>query len=136
MMAKQLVAILFLAAFTMGCNNLSKNESYQAADIELNDGKKWVVNAEMTPFILEAEQMLMQYDGSDYKKLSEQLESKNKGLIKSCTMDGKSHEELHKWLYPHMQLIEALGDAESRPEADTIISQLKSSFQTYHTYFQ
>ncbi|MEZ4950622.1 MAG: hypothetical protein R2784_14740 [Saprospiraceae bacterium] len=84
----------------------------------------------------EAEQILLQYNDNDYNALAEQLKNKNNGLIKSCTMDGKSHEELHKWLHPHIQLIDALEDAENKEEADKIISELKASFQTYHNYFQ
>jgi hypothetical protein len=97
---------------------------------------KWIVNTEMTPFILEAEQLLLNYKGSDYETLAEQLKTKNNGLIKSCTMNGKSHDELHKWLHPHMNLIETLDDAADKAEADKIIDQLKISFQTYNTYFQ
>jgi hypothetical protein len=51
-------------------------------------------------------------------------------------MDGKSHEELHKWLHPHMQLIEDLGNADNDQQANEIIAQLNKSFQTYHNYFQ
>ena len=132
----RITVVVLLALFAMSCNNSAKNDTNEEPNIELNEGQKWKVNEEMSPFILEAEQILMQYDGSNYENLAEQLESKNKGLIKSCTMDGKSHDELHKWLHPHMQLIEALDDAESKSEADKIIAELKSSFKTYHTYFQ
>lgn len=132
----KITLIVLLALFAISCNNSSKNQTQEEAIIELNEGQKWIVNEEMSPFILEAEQILMQYDGSNFENLAEQLENKNKGLIKSCTMDGKSHDELHKWLLPHMQLIEALDDAESKSEADKIITQIKSSFQTYHTYFK
>ena len=50
---------------------------------------KWKINLEMTPYILEAEQILLQYNDNDYNALAEQLKNKNNGLIKSCTMDGK-----------------------------------------------
>jgi hypothetical protein len=117
----------------MSCNNPS---SHKDITIALNNGKKWEVNVEMTLLILEAENILNEYSKGDYKELAEQLEDKNKQLIKSCTMDGKSHDELHKWLYPHMQLIEALKDNENKEEAATIISDLEKSFQTYNTYFK
>ncbi len=80
--------------------------------------------------------MLNQYDNADYKELGEQLGGQNKRLIKSCTMKGKSHDELHKWLHPHMQLVEALEDAENEQNANKTIKQLKESFQTFHNYFQ
>lgn len=93
----------------------------------------------MKPFILEAENILTEYINnnlSDYKTLAEQLKVKNSGLIKSCTMKGESHDELHKWLYPHIELIESLSKAESTEEASEIIANLQASFLTYNQYFQ
>lgn len=134
------IYIIFIAVFitllATSCGNSHKIHTQEALQIELNNGQKWNVNLEMTPYILEAEQILLQYKGNDYNALAEQLKNKNNGLIKSCTMDGKSHEELHKWLHPHMQLIENLDDAENTEEADIIIDELKTSFQNYHKYFQ
>ena len=107
--------------------------------IRLNNGEKSLVNEEMKPFILEAENILTEYINnnlSDYKTLAEQLKEKNSGLIKSCTMKGESHDELHKWLYPHIELIESLSKAESTEEASEIIANLQASFLTYNQYFQ
>ncbi|MEZ4888721.1 MAG: hypothetical protein R3E32_28605 [Chitinophagales bacterium] len=129
------IAVL-IALLATSCGNSHKSHNQEAVQIELNNGQKWNVNSEMTPYILDAEQILMNYNGSNPKGLAEQLNAKNKGLIKSCTMNGKSHEELHKWLHPHMQLIENLDDAENTEEADIIIDELKTSFQNYHKYFQ
>jgi len=127
---------VFITLLATSCGNTHKSHNQEAVHIELNNGQKWKVNLEMTPYILEAEQILLQYNDNDYDALAEQLKNKNNRLIKSCTMDGKSHEELHKWLHPHIQLIDALEDAENKEEADKIISELKVSFQTYHNYFQ
>jgi hypothetical protein len=128
------ISTLILAAFfALSCNNSANHD--QVA-IELNNGQKWDVNAEMSPFILGGEMILKEYDNANYKELAEQLKRENKKLIESCTMDGKSHEELHKWLHPHMQLIEDLGNADNDQQANEIIAQLNKSFQTYHNYFQ
>lgn len=131
----KITTFLFVAMLAISCNSSTTNQHKEIA-IDLNNGEKWKVNTEMTPHILEAEQILLHYTDGDYEQLAEQLETKNKGLIKSCTMNGKSHDELHKWLHPHMQLIEALDDAENKEEADKTIAELIKSFQTYHTYFQ
>ena len=130
-----LIALL-IALLVTSCGNSHKSHNQEAVQIELNNGQKWKVNLEMTPYILEAEQILLQYHDDDYHALADLLKNKNKGLIKSCTMDGKSHDELHKWLHPHMQLIDALEDTENEEKADKIIGELKASFQTYHNYFQ
>lgn len=127
--------IILIAVAITSCNNTS-NDQNNDVNIELNNGQKWDVNAEMKPFILDAEKLLLQSDGTEFKELADQLNEKNSGLIKSCTMDGKSHEELHKWLYPHMQLIKDLQAGPNQEEADKIIAELQTSFETYHNYFK
>jgi hypothetical protein len=84
------------------------DDNDESQTIELNNGEKWKVNAEMIPHILEGEEILAKYDNTDYKTLAKQLKEKNSGLIKSCTIEGKSHDELHKWLHPHIELITTL----------------------------
>jgi hypothetical protein len=104
--------------------------------IELNDGQKWEVNQEMKPPLERSEIALNKYDGKDYEIIAEQLKANNDELVKSCTMKGKSHDELHKWLHPHMKLTTALLEAKNEKEANKIIQKLKNSFDTYHQYFQ
>ena len=122
-----------MALFAMSCNNPTNQKEIA---IELNDGQKWKVNAEMTPHILDGEKILNEYDNSDYKALAKELKAKNDSLIKSCTMNGASHDELHKWLHPHMGLVKELGKAKDEEKASPIIKQLKESFHTFNTYFE
>ena len=51
-------------------------------------------------------------------------------------MKGESHDELHKWLHPHIELIESLSKAESAEQASKIITDLQTSFSIYNQYFQ
>jgi hypothetical protein len=140
-----MIISLFLIFSASSCkNNVNQDQKHQETDnseatIELNNGARWLVNAEMKPFITESESILNTYisNGSaDFKTLAKELADKNSGLIKSCTMDGKSHEELHKWLHPHMALIESLQEAENADTANKIISELKNSFEIYNQHFQ
>lgn len=149
--------ILTLSVFSLllfGCGNstnekpnnqtkaVEHNEHHhddESKALQLNSGEKWVVNEEMKPFILKAEEILNQYlesESHDYQTLATQLKEENSGLIKSCTMIGESHDELHKWLYPHIELIESLSKAESTEQANKIITDLQASFSTYNQYFQ
>jgi hypothetical protein len=112
-----LIAFAVISIITLkSCNN-NYNESINnepleqveheesSESIELNNGEKWKVNEEMVPYIIEAEQILKDYidsQSTNFLQLAEQLKDKNKGLIQSCTMKGKSHDELHKWLHPHI----------------------------------
>ncbi|PKL85769.1 MAG: hypothetical protein CVV22_06330 [Ignavibacteriae bacterium HGW-Ignavibacteriae-1] len=145
-------ASILLTLFAISCNNNAQEKmdtenhsvdhdahNHGTESIELNNNEKWHVNEEMKPFIIESEKVLNTYtetESNDYLTLASQLKSKNSELINSCTMQGKSHDELHKWLHPHMDLIEKLENAENENDANVIISDLKASFNTYHTYFQ
>lgn len=111
----------------------------ETAKIRLNNGEKWMVNEEMKPFVIESEEILVQFmesESRDYQQLAAQLEAKNSGLIKSCTMKGESHDELHKWLHPHIDLIKELKQEEKLDKAKSLVQELNKSFKTYHQYFQ
>jgi hypothetical protein len=51
-------------------------------------------------------------------------------------MKGESHDAPHKWLYPHIELIENLTKAENAEEASKIVFQLQKSFTLYNNTFR
>ncbi len=107
--------------------------------IETDNGKKWQVSEAMKPFIKNGVDLVNAYvetKDEDYKKLAEKIRLENNQLIKSCTMKGKSHDELHKWLHPHLELVDALGKAKDTTEANKIIQLLQQSNSTYQQYFE
>ena len=143
------------AAFLWSWNSGTQNESAQHdadtvaghehhynesdAPLELNDGERWVVNEEMKPYVAKSEELLATYqqnDNADHQALGTQLQEQNTLLIQSCTMTGKSHDELHKWLHPHIELTELLEKAEHPADAGVIVGRIKDSFATYRRYFQ
>ncbi|AZI32596.1 hypothetical protein [Kaistella carnis] len=107
------------------------------AKLELNNGGKWKVNNEMKPYVAEMETQLKAYqpESGDYKMLATNLSTSNENLVKSCTMTGVPHDNLHAWLAPHMKEIEKLKNAEDREHANKIVGELKESMETYHEYF-
>lgn len=145
------IIYIFLAGFLIaGCQRSQENDAEQVRqeiseepqsdeEIMLNNGSKWLVNDEMKPFIKSGEETLENYianqDGNN-QVLADKLKAENDSLIKSCTMTGKSHEELHKWLHPHLELVAALKKADNSQAADKIIHELKASFDLYHQYFE
>lgn len=107
--------------------------------LQLNNGERWLVNEEMKPFVEKGEMLVNNYisnNQTDYQNLSKQIKEQNQLLIKSCTMDGKSHDELHKWLHPHMEFIEDLEEATSENDAKVVVLELQKSNELYHQYFQ
>lgn len=128
--------ILFL--FTLGLFIACKFKQ-PAEALKLNAGQKWAINAEMKPHIEQGEIILKDYlaqNNTDHKKLSDVLKIQNDQLIKSCTMKGPSHDELHKWLHPHLDLVKQLTQADDAQKAQSLVAQLEKSFQTFHNYFE
>ncbi len=115
-----------------------KSEDHdETVKLELNNGAKWPVNSEMKPFITETEKLLSSYqpENGDYKMLATNLNSANENLVKSCTMKGLPHDNLHAWLAPHMKEIEKLQKADNKEDANKIVGELKESMEKYHDYF-
>jgi hypothetical protein len=144
---KRSTLLFAVSLFALSCNNQTTtkyNDSHEihhsdSKNIKLNNGERWMVNEEMKPFILEAEAILVEFietGSTEYLRFAAQLKDKNSGLIKNCTMKGKSHDELHKWLHPHIDLIKELEQEQDIDKAKSLVNSLNSSFKTYHQYFQ
>lgn len=142
---KKIFAALIIGIVLLGCNNNPKVTSEDPAHdekptgIELNEGQKWIVNEEMKPYINKSKLLtnsFLQSNSTGYHALAKQLKEQNDQLIQSCTMDGKAHDELHKWLHPHMQLVSQLDKAETAAKANSIVLSIKNSFETFDRYFQ
>lgn len=115
-------------------NNEEENEA-----IELNNGKKWVVDSKMMIHIREMENIVVAFnteEQKDYKNLAKNLQSNIDLLTASCTMEGKAHDELHKWLVPFMDIVSVLTDAQNDTEAAKQFKNIQTSFITFNTYFQ
>ena len=106
--------------------------------IELNNGEKWKVNVEMMPPITRSQLLVSEFVANhekDFKTLADQLSENNRLLISSCTMKGRSHEELHKWLLPYMALVDELASANDAIEANQVLRKIEQSFETFGQYF-
>lgn len=129
--------IIPLLALILALSSCESNSNQVV--IELNNGEKWEVNVEMLPPIQASEKLVSEFDAIDIKAyivLAEKLKENNKVLISSCTMEGKSHDELHKWLYPYLALVEELATAKEESKAAQILLKIEHSFETYNQHFQ
>ena len=113
------------------------DEHDESVKLELNNGEKWAMNAEMKPYINEMESQVNAFkpESDDYKVLAKNLGETNDNLIKSCTIKGTQHDVLHAWLMPHMELIDKLKKADNKEDANQIVGELKESMEKYHEYF-
>jgi hypothetical protein len=118
-------------------NSISVNTFNEV--LELNKGERWRVNKQMMPFIKFSEELLIGFrkaNDTNYKKLAAALKECNNKLIASCTMEGKSHDALHQWLHPHLNLVKALENSTSASEVTANIEKLNHSFQIFNTFFE
>lgn len=115
------------------------NEEHASINIELDNGAKWKVNSEMMVHVRASEGLVDSYVNApkkDYEALAKELNTTVGLLTKSCTMQGKSHDELHKWLHPYMGLIKDLGNAKNNEEADQVVTAIQASFVVFNQFFE
>lgn len=146
MKMKALLAITVVAFGWSACKSPETEQadhhshsSESMAPLEKNQGEKWQVNEEMKPYVQQGEESVITYIDearTDYKQLAAHLKEQNELLIQHCTMEGKSHDELHKWLHPHMKKVDDLSRSKDDDEAMKKVHELLFSYQTYHEYFE
>ncbi len=145
------VALLSLVLFS--CNNESKEtpvvkeetrlESEHHHDevtaIELNNGEKWSVDKDMMVHIRNMEKEVVAFGKNtekDYAVLSKKLLANIELLTSNCTMTGKAHDELHKWLLPYIDLVGELEAAENEVKAVEFFKEVEHSFHAFNKYFK
>lgn len=107
-------------------------------DLVLNEGEKWMVNPEMMQHVKNMEADIESYASkspSTYAELGEKLNTHIRALTSSCTMKGKSHDELHKWLLPFINLKKDFLKSTSEKEYQTNYQKIVESMQVFHQYF-
>jgi hypothetical protein len=112
---------------------------HSSDEIELNNGEKWVVVPEMMECLKVMENEINTFsdgESNDYKQLSDNLLLNIDKLTSNCTMEGKAHDELHKWLLPYIELVNETVEKEKLEEQEEMLLQLKDSFKIFNQYFQ
>lgn len=153
-MKKITILIPVFSLILFSCGNTSNEKSKEQTEtvtheehqhnaeiqtIELNNGEKWKVDANMKTHIRNMENDVVSFAKvaqNDYKSLSEKLQSNIDLLTSNCTMKGKAHDELHKWLLPYIDLVKELSEAKDETEAEKQFQNIQTSFTTFNKYFQ
>ena len=107
-------------------------------EIVLDNGIKWRANKETTDNVLAMLKLVDQNRASttdDYKKLGNSLNEVKNTLIKECTMEGASDDNLHVWLHPLIEKIELLQNTEDTGEGAQLVSNIKTHVEGYFDYF-
>lgn len=107
-------------------------------EISLNDGAKWNANIETTEGVnnmLEHIESMKTDSVEDYHALAAKLNDEKNYIVKECTMEGASHDNLHTFLHPLIDKIAALGKIESIDEGVHLKSIIQENLQKYSDYF-
>lgn len=108
-------------------------------EMALNDGVKWDANQETNEGVDKMKNHLESYTTAtieEYHTLASALNEDKNFVIKNCTMKGASHDNLHVWLMPLIDKIEALSETKSVDEASKIKQSIGENVNAYSNYFQ
>ncbi len=156
---KNLILLSFLFVFG-ACANDAKQEgkdvahdrsSHQQTDeeheaehehsdvIELNQGQPWKVDDNMMTYIKKMNDEVDAFSGksyNDYQVLAMDLMENIDGLTSNCTMTGKAHDELHKWLLPYIDTVNDFAKADNDIDAAKQFNEVKAAFKTFNQFFK
>lgn len=113
--------------------------TYQAS-LELNNGRKWVIVPTMMVHLRALEQAVrdseQQRPGPDHAALAAEIQEHLGRLVTNCTMEGKAHDELHKWLMPLLGISAEYAQAADPQVQEAKRQQIKESFVVFNAYFE
>ena len=152
---KKLTCLLtVISLFFFSCSNTTNEKSSEkveavtqgghqhedeSAAIELNNGVKWTVDTHMLTHIRNMENDVLSFtkvEHKDFKAFAGILQTNIELLTSNCTMKGKAHDELHKWLLPFIDLVTELSKSKNETEAAKQFENIQKSFRTFNQYFQ
>jgi hypothetical protein len=111
----------------------------ESKSLQLNNGSKWQVNPEMMVYVAASEKLVGDFKPGpegDYASLAKALDENKNQLIVNCTMQGASHDALHIWLEPYIGELSMLANAGSESEQSKALDAIKTSFDTFHNFFE
>ena len=118
-------------------NDIDGNDWMQ--DIQLNDGSKWEANPETNEGVANMKSVIRASNPKelkDYHMVANVLNDEKNFVVKECTMKGPSHDNLHVWLHPLIEKIDALKEVKTLEEAQGIYKSIEENVNAYDYYFE
>ena len=118
---------------TTAMNNAWVNE------IKLDDVSKWQANLETTQGVAKMLDLIKSSNPKtleDYHSLASKLNEEKNFIVKECTMKGASHDNLHIFLLPLVEKIEALSNTSALGQATILTYRIEENLKGYYNYFQ
>lgn len=127
---------------TTNITETDEHEHSTSESIELDNGAKWKVVPEMMQHIKNMESEVNRFyetqhaDMKDYTAVGINLQKNLDLLTSNCTMEGKAHDELHKWLLPFIDKVDGFNKLKDKDEAEKGAQEIKNTFTVFNTYFE
>lgn len=108
-------------------------------DIEIENNQKWVVIEDMMVYIHNMDNDIQSTGNAetlDLDGLGEKLDANIELLTSNCTMSGKAHDELHKWLVPFIGLVTEMNEASTYDDKQAAFESIEESMVEFNAYFE
>ena len=108
-------------------------------EIQLDEGKKWEANLETTIGVDKMKEVIKTHNPETlegFHKMAEELNRQKNYIVKECTMTGPSHDNLHVFLHPLIEKIDALLKAETVDDAKHLTISINDNVEAYYNYFK
>lgn len=125
-----------VVAFAQGDKHADLKNNY---GIVLDKGKKWKVPETMMIHIRNIKNDLQVFQSDknkDYKALSGKLNANISLLTSNCTMEGRGHDELHKWLIPFIDKSKEFAAENDKGKQEELYQYLKKSIAVINKFFK
>ncbi|MFD2550849.1 hypothetical protein ACFSQP_03365 [Bizionia sediminis] len=107
-------------------------------EIQLNNGEKWEADATTNNGAQQLENAInsMQPNSiKEYHELAKELNEVKNFLVKNCSMTGPAHDNLHIWLHPLIDKINALLIVDNLDDAKKLEQAITVNIEAYTQYF-
>jgi len=108
-------------------------------EIQLDNGNLWEANSETNEGVekmLDLTKSRNLQTVEDYHGLSKDLNEVKNYVVRECTMKGPSHDNLHVFLHPLIDKIDALGKVSSAKEGQRTTEAIQENLELYQKYFK
>ncbi|MFT5861735.1 MAG: hypothetical protein ACI828_000378 [Flavobacteriales bacterium] len=136
-----LTALIVLTILSCKSNETNKDQLLNnnwEKKIALDGSNKWMANEETTLGVNKMLDLLENLDTSseiDYTALGTDLKNEINIVIQKCSMKGPSHDNLHVFLMPLIEKVDALQASRSIEDNKLLVDSIIYNLKAYNTYF-
>jgi len=142
---KRITLILITSIFIFSCNQNNKDKlivdtsTIKIEGVSTNNGGLWKANSETTDGIVKMQKLMYSFSDEEnvnaYSSLKTSLEDEFTTIFQKCTMKGESHNQLHNYLKPMIEIFEGLESSDLKICKENF-SIMNTHLAGYQNYFE